>query len=79
MDASRVTVVLVSSKVASSKITSSEVTEAMRTVMIMMLIVMIVLYCVMNNFLLVMHFVDNMWNMHSDVYTANKKKEINPF
>jgi hypothetical protein len=41
--------------------------------MAVVIVVMIVLY--MNNFLLVMHFVDNVWNMHSDMYTANKKKQ----
>jgi uncharacterized membrane protein YqhA len=66
-------VVPVSSKVVSSKITSSEVIEAMRIVMTVMIVVMIVLY--VNNFLLVMYFVDKMWNMNSDMYTANKKKQ----
>jgi hypothetical protein len=73
IDASRVPVVLVSSKVVSSKITSSKVIEAVRIVMAMVIAVMIVLH--VNNFLLVMHFVDNMWNMHSDVYAVNKKKQ----
>jgi uncharacterized membrane protein YqhA len=60
----------VSIKVVSSQ---TEVIEAMRIIMAMVIVVMIVLY--MNNFLLVMHFVDNMWDMHSDMYTANKKKQ----
>jgi uncharacterized membrane protein YqhA len=62
----------VPSKVVSSKITSSKVTVAMRIVMAVMIVVMIVLY--VNNFLLVMHFVDNVWKVHSDMHTANKKK-----
>lgn len=71
--ASRVPVVSVSSKAVFSEITSSEIVEAMRIVMAVVIVVVGVFY--VNNFLLVMHFVDKMWNVHSDVYTANKRKE----
>jgi hypothetical protein len=64
---------LISSEVASSKITSSKVVEAM--VIVMIIVVMIVLDCVMNNFFLVVHFVDNVWNVHSDVYTETEHRD----
>jgi hypothetical protein len=67
---SRVSVVLISSKVASSKITSPKVVVAM-----VIVVMVVVLYCVMNNFLLMVHFVDNVWNMHSDVNTGMQHRD----
>jgi hypothetical protein len=66
-------VVLVSSKITSSEVTSSNIIKAMGIVMVIVMTVMFMLY--MNNFLLVMHFVDKMWDMHSDMYTAKEKKD----
>jgi uncharacterized membrane protein YqhA len=65
----------VSSKVVSSKITSSKVIE---TVVIVVIIVTIVIYCVVNNLLLVVNFVDQMWNMHPDVNTENQTQKLLP-
>jgi hypothetical protein len=57
--------VLVSSEVTSSKITPSKVVKTMMIVM-----VMIMLDCVVNNFFLVVHFVDDVRDVHPDVNAA---------
>ena len=67
----------ISMMIVSSKVTSPKVFETVMIQMIMMIViaVMIVIYCVMNNFLLVVHLVDKMWNVHPDVYTGNRNHE----
>jgi hypothetical protein len=67
--------VIVSSEVTSSEVTSPKViiTVVMKMIMMILIAVMIVIYCVMDNFLLVMHFVDKVWEVHPDVYAENKK------
>ena len=63
--------------IVSSKVTSSKVLVAVMIKMILMIMiaVMIVIYCVMNNFLLVMHFIDKMWDVHPDVYAENQNQD----
>lgn len=55
---------------------SSEVVEAVVIMMTMIFVVMIGLDFVMNNFFLVVYFVDYMWNVHSDMHTEMEHRDI---
>jgi hypothetical protein len=70
--------VIVSSNVTSPKVLITVVIKMTKMIVISMIILismMIVIDFVMNNFLLVMHFVDKVWDVHSDVYAENQNQD----